>query len=53
MTKVIAFIVTVRTSDTTIRIPAIAKTSADAIMNMMDVYGAATISATPMGVRHV
>jgi hypothetical protein len=53
MKKVIAFIVTVRTSDTTIRIPAIAKTSADAIMNMTDVYGAAAIKAAPMGVRHV
>lgn len=51
MNKVIAFIVTVRTSDTTIRIPAIAESSADAIMNMTDVYGAAMITATPMGGR--
>lgn len=51
MNKAIAFLVTIRTSDTTIRIPAIASTSADAIMNMTDIYGAAVITATPMGGR--
>ncbi|MFZ6819827.1 hypothetical protein [Undibacterium sp. Ji22W] len=51
MNKLIAFLVTVRTSDTTIRIPSIAKSSADAIMNMTDVFGAAAITATPMGGR--
>jgi len=53
MNKVIAFLVTVRLSDSTIRIPSIASSSADAIMNMTDFYGAAVITATPMGVRHV
>ncbi|WP_395008567.1 hypothetical protein [Undibacterium sp.] len=53
MKNLIAFIVTVKLSDTTIRMPAIASTSADAIMNMTDIYGAAVITATPMGVRHV
>jgi hypothetical protein len=51
MNNLIAFLVTIKTSDTTIRIPAIATSSAQAIMDMTDIYGAAVITATPMGGR--
>lgn len=46
-----AFTVTVRCNGTCIRYPAIAATSADAIMNATDIFGAAMITATPLGVK--
>lgn len=47
-----AFHVTVRCNDICIRYPAIAATSADAIMHATDIFGAAIITATPLEVRH-
>lgn len=47
-----AFTVTVRCNGSCIQYPAIAASSADAIMHATDIFGAAVITATPLEVRH-
>lgn len=51
-TELFGFSIMVRTDETCIRYPAIAASSADAIMHATDIFGAAIITATPIEARH-
>lgn len=51
MTQTLAFIVTVRLDGQVLRIPTIATSSAEAIMALTEIYGAASMTARPVGVR--